>query len=399
MLGRCMRSSKRFPLVLIGVSAVALALFGWTLSQRKAAASRTAAAPSVTAVSVGKVERRDVPVTINALAQAQGWQTVVVRPQVNGLLLQVPVREGSEVAKGDLIAEIDPTPFRHMLVQAQGALRRDQAQLDLARLKLTRYRQLAEQHTIATLDVDTQAALVNELEGTVAVDQGAVGSAQVNLSRTRIVAPISGRVGVRLVDAGNLVSTTDTAGIVTINQLSPIAVTFTVPQGEFQRLSRASDGFSKPLVTEAYAQESGERLDIGELVVVDNRVDPSTATVQLKARFANTQHHLWPGQLLNVRLTLQTQRDALALPTIAVNQGPNGPFAYVVENDVAVVRPLAIDVRQDEMTTVKSGLQPGDAVVIEGQGSLRPGAKVSVRRAPGAVADAEDEPEPERPRT
>jgi multidrug efflux system membrane fusion protein len=395
MLGRCMRSSKRFPLVLIGVSAVALALFGWTLLHRKAT-SRTAA-PSVTAVAVGKVERRDVPVTINALAQAQGWQTVVVRPQVTGPLLQVPVREGSEVAKGDLIAEIDPTPFRHMLMQAQGALRRDQAQLDLARLKLTRYRQLAEQHTIAVLDVDTQAALVNELEGTVAVDQGAVGAAQVNLTRTRIVAPISGRVGVRLVDAGNIVSSSDTAGIVTINQLSPIAVTFTVPQGEFQRLSRASDGFSKPLVTEAYAQESGERLDTGELVVVDNRVDPSTATVQLKARFAYTQHHLWPGQLLNVRLTLQTQRDAVALPTIAVNQGPSGPFAYVVENDVAVVRPLAIDVRQDEMTTVKSGLQPGDAVVVEGQGSLRPGAKVSVRRAPSSVADAEDKPE--RPRT
>ncbi len=172
------------------------------------------------------------------------------------------------------------------------------------------------------------------------LDQGAVAAAQVNLNYTRIVAPISGRVGVRLVDAGNLVSTSDTAGIVTINQISPIAVTFTLPQGEFQRLSQASDGFRKPLVTEAYGQESGELLDTGELVVVDNRVDPSTATVQLKARFANAKHHLWPGQLLNVRLTLQTLRDALALPTIAVNQGPNGPFAYVIENDTAVVRPL-----------------------------------------------------------
>jgi multidrug efflux system membrane fusion protein len=389
MLGRHMRPSKRFPLVLVGVSAIALALFGWTLFHKKAA-SRTAS-PSVTAIAVGKVERRDVPVSINALAQAQGWQTVVVRPQVNGPLLQVPVREGSDVAKGDLIAEIDPTPFRHMLMQAEGALRRDQAQLDLARLKLARYRQLAEQHTIATLDVDTQAALVNELEGTVTVDQGAMGAAQVNLTRTRIVAPIPGRVGVRLVDAGNLVSTTDTAGIVTINQISPIAVTFTVPQGEFQRLSLASDGFRKPLVTEAYGQESGELLDTGELVVVDNRVDPNTATVQVKARFANAQHRLWPGQLLNVRLTLQTLQNALALPTIAVNQGPKGPFAYVIENDTAMVRPLVIDVRQDELTTVKSGVQPGDTVVVEGQGSLRAGAKVSVRRTPMSAADAVDE--------
>jgi multidrug efflux system membrane fusion protein len=381
-------------LVLVGVGSVALALFGWALFHKKAA-PRTAT-PSVTAVAVGKVERRNVPVAINALAQAQGWQAVVVRAQVNGTLVQVPVREGSDVAKGDLIAEIDPAPFRAVLMQARGALRRDQAQLDLARLKLTRYRQLAEQHTIPALDVDTQAALVDQLEGAVMLDQGAVAAAQVNLNYTRIVAPITGRVGVRLVDAGNIVSASDTAGIVTINQISPIAVTFTLPQGEFQRLSQASDGFRNPLVTEAYGQESGELLDTGELVVVDNRVDPSTATVQLKARFANAKHHLWPGQLLNVRLTLQTLRDALALPTIAVNQGPKGPFAYVIQNGTAVVRPLVVDLRQDTITTVRSGVEPGETVVVEGQGSLRPGAKVSVRRTPISAADATDEHDPAR---
>ena len=385
---------KRIPLGLVGVGAVALALFGWALFHKKGP-PRTAP-PSVTAIAVGKVEKRDVPVSINALAQAQGWQAVIVRAQVNGTLLQVPVREGADVTKGELIAEIDPAPFRATLMQAQGALRRDQAQLDIARLKLTRYRQLEEQHTIPALDVDTQAALVNQLEGAVMVDQGAVAAAQVNLNYTRIVAPISGRVGVRLVDAGNLVGTADTAGIVTINQISPIAVTFTLPQGEFQRLSRVSEGFSKPLVTEAYGQESGELLDTGELVVVDNRVDPSTATVQLKARFANAKHHLWPGQLLNVRLTLQTLRNALALPTIAVNQGPKGPFAYVIENDTAVVRPLVVDVRQDDFTTIRSGVQPGETVVIEGQGSLRPGAKVSVRHTPASAADAQGDPKPPR---
>jgi multidrug efflux system membrane fusion protein len=390
-----MAAFKRFPFVLVGVGAVALALFAWTLLHKKAGA--TTAAPSVTAIAVGKVERRDVPVSINALAQAQGWQAVVVRAQVNGTLLQVPVREGSEVAKGDLIAEIDPAPFRAALMQAQGALRRDQAQLDIARLKLTRYRQLAEQHTIATLDVDTQAALVAQMEGAVMLDQGAVAAAQVNLNYTRIVAPISGRAGVRLVDAGNLVSTSDTAGNVTINQIAPIAVTFTLPQGEFHRLSQASDDFRKPLVTQAFGQESGELLDTGELVVVDNRVDPSTASVQLKARFANAEHHLWPGQLLNVRLTLQTLRNAVALPTIAVNQGPKGPFAYVIENDTAVVRPLVVDLQQDDVTTVKSGVQPGETVVVEGQGSLRPGAKVSVRRSPPiSAADAPEGSEPPR---
>jgi multidrug efflux system membrane fusion protein len=389
-----MASSKGFRFGLVGVGAVALALFGWALLHKKAA-PRTGPA-SVTAIAVGKVERRDVPVSINALAQAQGWQAVTVRAQVNGTLVQVPVREGSDVTKGALIAEIDSAPFHAALTQAKGALRRDQAQLDLARLKLTRFRQLAEQHTIAALDVDTQAALVDQLEGAVMVDKGAVEAAEVNLNYTRIVAPVSGRVGVRLVDAGNLVSASDTAGIVTINQISPIAVTFTVPQGEFRRLSEASDGFRKPLVTEAYGQESGELLDTGELVVVDNRVDPSTATVQLKARFANAKQHLWPGQLLNVRLTLQTLRDALAVPTIAVNQGPKGPFAYVVENGTAVVRPLVIDLRQDEITTLRSGVQPGETVVVEGQGSLRPGAKVSVRHAPVSAAESPGGTEPPR---
>jgi len=163
-------------------------------------------------------------------------------------------------------------------------------------------------------------------------------------------------------------------------------VTFTVPQGEFQRLSQVSDGFRKTLVTQAYSQETGELLDTGDLVVVDNRVDPSTATVQLKARFPNAGRLLWPGQLLNVRLTLQTIRNVLALPTVAVNQGPKGPYAYVVKEGTAVLAPLDVDIRQDEITVVKSGVEAGDTVVIEGQGSLRPGAKVAVRRPAESVA-------------
>lgn len=292
------------------------------------------------------------------------------------------MREGAEVAEGALIAEIDPAPFRAALMQAQGALRRDQAQLELARLKLGRFRQLSSQNNIAGIDVDTQAALVSQFEGAVMQAEGAVAAAQVDLNHTRIVAPVAGRVGVRLVDAGNVVSGNDETGIVTINQVSPIAVTFTLPQGEFERLSEVSERFSKPLLTRAYSQETGTLLDTGELVVVDNRVDPATATVQLKARFENAQHRLWPGQLLNVKLTLNTVQGALVLPTIAVNHGPNGPFAYVVEDDKAVLRPLELELRQDEVTLVKSGVAAGEAVVVEGQGSLRPGARVAVRRSP-----------------
>jgi membrane fusion protein, multidrug efflux system len=389
-----MAASRRLPLGLVGVLAGALALFGWVLLH--GTHSSTPTPQPATAVAVAKVERRDVPISINALAQAQGWQTVVVRAQVNGTLLHVPVREGSDVTKGELIAEIDPAPFRAVVTQAQGALSRDQAQLELARLKLTRYRQLGEEDSIAGLDVDSQAALVSQLEGTVMVDRGEVAAARVNLNYTRIVAPVAGRIGVRYVDAGNVVSTLDTAGIVTINQISPIAVTFTVPQGEFQRLAQVSDGFRKTLVTAAYSQESGQLLDTGELVVVDNRVDPATASVQLKARFNNPERRLWPGQLLNVTLTLQTVHNALAVPSAAVNEGPKGPYTYVAKDDMAVLRPLEIDLRQDEITVVRSGLQAGETVVVEGQASLRPGAKVSVRHPTESVAD---DPGGQPPRT
>lgn len=372
-----MAASKRLPLVLVGAGVAAIALFAWVLFFRKA--TPTIAELPATPIVVAKVERRDVPVSINALGQAQGWQTVVVRAQVSGKLLRVPVIEGSDVAQGALIAEIDPAPFRAMLVQAQGALGRDQAQLKLAKLTLTRYKQLAGQDSISGQEVDSQEALVSQFEGAVMVDEGAVAAAQVNLDYTRILAPVSGRVGVRLVDAGNLVSATETSGIITINQVSPIAVTFTLPQGEFQRLTQVSSGFTKPLATNAYSQESGQLLDSGELVVVDNRVDPATATMQLKARFPNTHHLLWPGQLLNVKLTLQTVHDVIAMPTVAVNQGPNGPFTYVVEDNKAVLRPLVVDVQQDEITVIKSGVKSGETVVIEGQAGLRPGAAVAVR--------------------
>ncbi len=377
-----MAASKRLSWVLMGACTVAVALFGWALLHKKP--SPLTEQP-ITAVAVATVQKRDVLISINALGQAQGWQAVTVRPQVNGKLLRVPVREGSEVTAGALVAEIDPAPFRAALMQTQGALARDQAQLKLAKLKLALYRQLGTQDSIASLDVDTQAALVSQLEGDVMLDQGALAAAQVNLDYTRILAPVAGRIGVRLVDAGNLVSTTETGGIVTINQISPIAVTFTLPQGEFQRLSQFSNGFEKPLVTEAFSQESGDLLDTGELVVIDNRVDPATATVQLKARFANTHRYLWPGQLLNVKLTLETVHDAVVLPSIAVNQGPTGPFTYVVENNLAMMRPLKFDLQQDDITVVTSGVKSGDTVVVEGQGSLRPGAKVAVRSLPDPV--------------
>jgi membrane fusion protein, multidrug efflux system len=232
----------------------------WLLFGRRTPAP---SAPPPVSVSAARVVRADVPVSIQAIGAAQAWQSVTIRAQVNGRLQRVPVQEGAEVKQGDLIAEIDPAPYQALLMQAQGALKRDQAQLELARLDLSRYRQLEAQNSISAQQVDTEQALVKQLEGTVLIDQGAVASAQVNLTYCRITSPVTGRVGVRLVDPGNLVATTDTGGIIIINQLEPIAVTFSVPQADFQRLVAVSGFFHRVLTTQALSQDSGAPLGSG----------------------------------------------------------------------------------------------------------------------------------------
>lgn len=327
----------------------------------------------------------DVPVSIQAIGAAQAWQSVTIRAQVNGRLQRVPVTEGAEVKQGDLIAEIDPAPYQAMLMQAEGALKRDQAQLELARLDLSRYRQLEAQNSISAQQVDTEQALVKQLEGTVLIDQGAVASAQVNLAYCRISSPVTGRVGVRLVDPGNLVATTDTGGIIVINQLEPIAVTFSVPQADFQRLVAASSSFQRPLTTQAFSQDSGAPLESGELRIADNHVDASSGTVQLKARFANAARKLWPGQFVNVRLTLSVLRAALTIPKSAINRGPDFTYAYVIGADKRVsMRPITVELIQDADAVITAGLRVGETVVTDGQMSLKPGSLVSVRSSEAA---------------
>jgi multidrug efflux system membrane fusion protein len=287
-------------------------------------------------------------------------------------------------------------------MQAEGALKRDEALLADARIDLARYRALQAQNAIASQTVDTQAALVQQDEGTVLLDQGTVAAANVNLGWCRVVSPVTGRVGVRLVDPGNLVSssgsvssTPSTAaatsssapisgsssatGIVIVNQLQPTAVTFTVPEGDFQRLSDVSDGFRKPMVTKAFSQESGELLDTGQLSIADNRVDPTTGSVELKARFPNTAEKLWPGQFVNVQLTLQVLPRVTTIPVNAVNQGPNGSFLYVVgANKTVSMRPVTVAWTQGTTVVVKSGVRAGETVVTDGQMILKAGSPVRI---------------------
>ena len=375
-------SRPRWGFAALGVLAVLLAAWAIFGSKKQAKTNRTPPAP----VETARATVQDAPISLTELGAAQPWRAVLIKSQVNGKLLDVPVREGSDVRRGQLLAQIDPAPFQAVLMQAQGALKRDQALLAQARLDLTRYQGLAAQDSIARQQVDVQATLVKQDEGLVMIDQGQVKAALVNLGYTRITSPVDGRVGVRLVDPGNLVATTDTTGIVTVNQISPMAVTFTVPEGDFQRLVSASGGFSRPMTTQAYSQDTGELLDTGELSIADNHVDPGTGTVQMKARFDNGGRRLWPGQFLNVRLTLQVIQRALTVPAAAVNQGPKGAFVYVVgPGHKAVQTPVTVAATEQGVAIIGKGLNSGDLVVTDGQMSLQPGSTVQVQgAAPGA---------------
>jgi len=374
------RLSKGFAV--LGVVVVALVVWAALMATKPAKQQHQPPVP----VTVATATVEDIPVTVSALGAAQAWQAVTITAQASGRLTYV-AQEGADVRAGELLAQIDPSLYQANLAQAQGALTRDQAMLADSRAVLARYQALLAQDSISRQQADSQAALVHQQEGLVEIDRGAVQAARVNLGYCRITSPVAGRVGVRLVDPGNVVQANGAAGIVSVNQIEPIAVTFTVPQGDFQRLSNASAGFSRPLTTVALSQETGQVLGAGELTVADNHVDQATGTVAMKARFPNAGRSLWPGQFVQVSLTLQTLPRAVVIPAAAVNQGPHGPFVYVVGADgKAHVRPLVVALTQDIRAVVQSGLQPGEKVVSDGQMLLRPEIAVAARTGAAPAA-------------
>ena len=377
----------RWGFAVLGV--VVVALLAWVFFHPKAPPPQK---PPPVPVTVAKVVVQDIPVSISGLGAAQAWKSVLINTQVNGVLTYVAA-EGTDVGAGALLAQIDVAPFRAVLTETRGALRRDQALLAAARVNLARFQTLAAQDSIAKQQVDDQAALVKQDEGAVMIDQGAVAAAQVNVNNCTIRSPIAGRVGVRLIDPGNIVTTSITTGIVSVNQLTPIAVTFSVPQGDFQRLSEASNGFSRPMPAEALSQETGASLGMGQLSIADNHVDQQTGTVELKAQFPNSSKTLWPGQFINVRLTLQTLPNALTIPAVAVNQGPKGPYVYVVgAGNKVSLRTVTVETTQDTTAVIQSGLKAGETVVTDGQMSLKPGLTVAIHPAGGAAPAASSAP-------
>lgn len=347
-----------------------------TSTVRRAASSASAAAVPV---SVATASRADVPLRLSALGSVVAFNTVTVRPRVDGQLMRVTFREGQYVARGDLLAEIDPRPFQVQLEQAEGQLAKDQAQLANARVDLTRYQTLLSEDSIARQNVDAQVSTVAQLEAALKVDQAAIDSARLNLTYARVTAPLGGRVGLRLVDAGNVVTATGTTGIVVITQIEPIAVVFTLPEDALRTvLPPIRAGSSLP--ADVFDRSGTTKLASGSVVTLDNEIDQSTGTVRIKAVFDNKDHALFPSQFVNVQILADVQRGQIVIPAAAVQQGPQGAFVYVVRDGKASMRPVTVGLIEAERASIAQGLDVGDVVVTNGIDRLRDGARVEVGR-------------------
>jgi multidrug efflux system membrane fusion protein len=340
-------------------------------------ASAQTPAGSGVPVTTSTAKRSDFDVYLRGLGQVQALNSVLVRARVDGTLQQVPVTEGQMVKTGDLIAVIDPRPYQAALDQANAKLAQDQADLENAKLDMTRYANLAKSDYASRQQVDTQQSMVNHDTAAIIGDQAAIQAAKLNVSYAYILAPFDGRVGLRLTDPGNMIHATDATGIITITQVQPIAATFTLPQDQLPQVTKAMA--VGPVTTLAYAGDDNTLLDKGTLLTPDNSIDTTTGTIKLKATFPNPGNALWPGQFVNVRVLVGVQKNVITVPTLAVQHGPSGLYAYVVKPDQTVARQeLTVGLDNGTTTVVTQGLAEGDAVVVAGQSRLQVGMKVAV---------------------
>jgi membrane fusion protein, multidrug efflux system len=357
------------------------------MGRDKARAAASATGQPAVPVTIAIAEARDVPVVIRGLGNVQAYKTVAIRSRVEGQIVKISFEEGQNVKVGDQLFQIDPRPFQAMLDQANANLKKDEAQLEGAQLDLERYGKLVPTGFQSKQSWDQQKATVDSLRASIDADKAQIDNAKLNLSFADIRSPIDGRTGQRLVDLGNMVQANQNTTLVSITQIKPIFVNFTVPQ--FANHNLRKNQAKQPLTVIAYSADDSYKLAEGELTLIDNQIEAQTGTLRLKATFANTDEQLWPGEFVNVRLELSMRKDAVTVPQRVVMQGANGAYAYVIKPDnTAERRVIEIESTQDGYTVISKGLAVGEKVVLDGQYRLSNGSPVRIDQPAPAPADS-----------
>jgi multidrug efflux system membrane fusion protein len=369
------------------VAAGGILYFMHVQALQKAAAAP--APPPAVPVVAGVVAQHDVPIYLSGVGTVIAYNTDIVRAQIQGQIISINFTEGQTVHAGDLLAQIDPRPYQALIDQYTGNLERDQAQLINAQANLTRYTTLGEKGWATPQLLETQKAQVGQLLAAIKADQALIDAAKVQLSFTRLTSPIDGVVGIRQIDVGNIISPSITNGLVVVTQLDPISLIFTLPETVLPRIQQHQEKTKQPLPVLAYSQDDAVLLNQGQLGLVNNEILQTTGSIQLKANFANKSRRLWPGQLVNARLLVDTRHNGLTVPAGAVQQGPTGPYTYVVDADnTVVIRPVKVAQISDGQALIDSGLQANEQVVLDGQYKLQPGVHVTMLHGKAAQEQA-----------